>query len=75
MATWQDEFIRLSELHRHEVERWLEGTRNANLVIDAGESEKAKCRTESCGPSLTLTHDDATVQRVSDFIGTDWQCY
>ncbi len=39
MATWQDEFIRLSELHRHEVERWLEGTRNANLVIDAGESE------------------------------------
>ncbi len=22
-------------------ERWLEGTRNANLVIDAGESEKA----------------------------------
>jgi len=23
------------------VERWLEGTRNANLVIDAGESEKA----------------------------------
>ena len=41
MATWQDEFIRLSELHRHEVERWLEGTRNANLVIDAGESEKA----------------------------------
>ncbi len=41
MATWQDEFIRLSELHRHEVERWLEGTGNANLVIDAGESEKA----------------------------------
>ncbi len=41
MATWQDEFIRLSELHRQEVERWLEGTRNANLVIDAGESEKA----------------------------------
>ncbi len=41
MATWQDELIRLSELHRHEVERWLEGTRNANLVIDAGESEKA----------------------------------
>ncbi len=37
MPTWQDEFIRLSELHRHEVERWLEGTRNANLVIDAGE--------------------------------------
>jgi hypothetical protein len=41
MATWQDEFIRLSELHRHEVERWLEGTSNANLVIDAGEAEKA----------------------------------
>ena len=41
MATWQDEFIRLSELHRHEVERWLEGTNNANLVIDAGEAEKA----------------------------------
>jgi len=41
MATWQDELIRLSELHRHEVERWLEGTNNANAVIDAGESEKA----------------------------------
>ncbi len=41
MATWQDEFIRLTELHRHEVERWLEGTGNANLVIDAGEAEKA----------------------------------
>ena len=41
MPTWQDEFVRLSELHRHEVEKWLEGVRNANLVIDAGESEKA----------------------------------
>ena len=41
MATWQDEFIRLTELHRHEVERWLEGASNANQVIDAGESEKA----------------------------------
>ncbi len=41
MPTWQDEFIRLSELHRHEVERWLEGTGNANLVINAGEAEKA----------------------------------
>jgi len=41
MVTWQDEFIRLSELHRHEVERWLEGARNANLVISAGEAEKA----------------------------------
>ena len=40
MATWQDEFIRLSELHRHEVERWLEGTGNTNLVIDAGEAER-----------------------------------
>ena len=41
MVTWQDEFMRLSELHRHEVERWLEGARNANLVVDAGEAEKA----------------------------------
>jgi hypothetical protein len=41
MATWQDEFIRLSELHRHEVERWLEGADNANQIISAGESEKA----------------------------------
>ena len=41
MATWQDEFIRLTELHRHEVERWLEGTGNANRVINAGEAEKA----------------------------------
>ncbi len=41
MTTWQDEFIRLSELHRHEVERWLEGAGNANGIINAGESEKA----------------------------------
>ncbi len=41
MRTWQDEFVRLSEVHRHEVEKWLEGASNANLVIDAGESEKA----------------------------------
>ncbi len=41
MPTWRDEFIRLSELHQHEVKRWLEGTRNANLVIDVGESQKA----------------------------------
>jgi hypothetical protein len=40
MATWQDELIRLSELHRHEVERWLEGACNANDIINAGESEK-----------------------------------
>jgi hypothetical protein len=41
MVTWQDEFIRLSELHRHEVERWLEGARNADLIMNAGEAEKA----------------------------------
>ena len=41
MVTWQDEFIRLSELHRHEVEVWLEGKGNANQIINAGESEKA----------------------------------
>ncbi len=41
MPTWQDEFVRLSELHRHEVEKWLEGAHNANLVINAGEAEKA----------------------------------
>ena len=49
MPTWQDEFRRLSELHRHEVERWLEGTGNANLVIDAGESEKAFLMTDGLG--------------------------
>ncbi len=32
MATWQDEFIRLSELHRHEVEKWLEGTHNVKVM-------------------------------------------
>ena len=41
MATWQDEFIRLTELHRHEAESWLEGIRNADQIIDAGEAEKA----------------------------------
>ncbi len=44
MPTWQDEFVRLSELHRHEVERWLEGANNANAVINAGEDEKAFMR-------------------------------
>ena len=44
MVTWLDEFIRLSELHRHEVERWLEGHRNAEEVIEAGEAEKAFLR-------------------------------
>lgn len=41
MVTWQDEFIRLSELHRHEVERWLEGASNANEIVDAADAEKA----------------------------------
>ncbi len=41
MPTWQDEFVRLSELHRHEVERWLEGANNASDVINAGEDEKS----------------------------------
>ncbi len=41
MPTGQDEFVRLSELHRHEVEKWLEGMHNADQVINAGESEKA----------------------------------
>jgi hypothetical protein len=41
VPTWQDEFVRLSELHRHEVEKWLEGARNSDQVINAGESEKA----------------------------------
>ena len=41
MTTWQDEFIRLTELHRHEVERWLEGNGNTNDVIEAGEAERA----------------------------------
>jgi hypothetical protein len=40
MPTWQGEFVRLSELHRHEVERWLEGANNAKDVIDAGEAGK-----------------------------------
>ena len=40
MVTWQDEFIRLSELHRHEVEGWLEGKSNTKLVIEAGEAER-----------------------------------
>ncbi len=40
MPTWQDEFRRLSELHRHEVERWREGGNKPDDVIDAGEAEK-----------------------------------
>lgn len=44
MVTWLDEFIRLSELHRHEVERWLEGNSNADQVIEAGKAEEAFLR-------------------------------
>jgi hypothetical protein len=60
MPTWQDEFVRLSELHRHEVERWLEGARNANLVINAGEAEKAfLLRWQSAGePSINQQMPD-----------------
>ena len=60
MPTWQDEFVRLSELHRHEVERWLEGERNADQIIDAGEAEKALLlRWRSAGePSINLQMPD-----------------
>ena len=60
MPTWQDEFVRLSELHRHEVEKWLEGASNANLVIKAGESEKAfLIRWKSAGePALNQQMSD-----------------
>ena len=33
MPTWQDEFVRLSELHRHEVEKWLEGAHRRHWTI------------------------------------------
>ena len=50
MSTWQNEFVRLSELQRHEVERWLEGANNANDVINAGDDEKAfMCQWMSAG--------------------------
>ncbi len=60
MSTWQDEFVRVSELHRHEVERWLEGADNANAIINAGEDEKGfLCKWMSAGhPGRNLQMPD-----------------
>jgi len=40
IVTCQDEFTELSELHRHQVEAWLEGKRNTELVIEESEAER-----------------------------------
>ncbi len=40
MATWLEEFTRLSDLHRAAVEDWKAGANNGNAVIDTADAEK-----------------------------------
>ena len=41
MATWREEFERLSNIEIRELEKWKAGENNANAVINAGEATKA----------------------------------
>ncbi len=41
MATWREEFERLSNIEQRELEKWKAGMNNSNGVINAGEATKA----------------------------------
>lgn len=41
MATWTEEFARLSEIERAEIDNWNSGANNANSVISAKEATNA----------------------------------
>lgn len=41
MATWLEEFTRLSDIEREEIEKWKTGENNSNMVIDVAEAIKA----------------------------------
>ena len=41
MATWAEEFDRLSELHRKAVEGWKAGARNGKAVANTAQDEKS----------------------------------
>ena len=41
MATWREEFKRLSDIEREAIEKWIAGEINSNAVINAAEATKA----------------------------------
>jgi len=41
MATWREEFSRLSDVERDEIEKWKAGENNSNILINASEATKA----------------------------------
>ena len=41
MATWREEFQRLSVIEREEIEKWTAGERNSNALINAKEATNA----------------------------------
>ncbi len=41
MATWLEEFTRLSDIEREEIEKWKTGENNSNMVIDVAEAIRA----------------------------------
>ncbi len=38
MATWLEEFTRLSDIQQEEIEKWKTGENNSNMVIDVAEA-------------------------------------
>ena len=41
MTTWREEFSRLSDIERDEIEKWKAGENNSNILINAGEATRA----------------------------------
>ena len=41
MATWREEFSRLSDIERDEIKKWIAGENNSNILINASEATKA----------------------------------
>lgn len=41
MTTWREEFSRLSDIERDEIEKWKAGENNSNILINASEATKA----------------------------------
>ena len=41
MATWREEFTRLSDIQQEEIEKWKTDENNSNTVINVAEAIKA----------------------------------
>jgi len=41
MTTWHEEFTKLSDIERDEIEKWKAGENNSNILINASEATKA----------------------------------